>query len=149
MAAGRPRLPGTGGSDEMSDVHCDQRDLTVLVVDDEADLREVIRRLLQRQGFTVLATGNAAEALAACREHPGPIDVLLTDLGMPVTPGPELARQAAALRPGLRVVYVSGTSRDNAVAQGLIAGDDAMLQKPFSAHTLTAAVRDAMAGTPA
>jgi DNA-binding NtrC family response regulator len=124
-----------------------ETELTVLVVDDEDDLREVVRRILERKGFTALVAGDAAEAVAVCRAYPGDIHVLLTDLSMPGVRGHELARQAADIRPGLRVVYVSGTSRDLAVAQGLIDEDAAMLQKPFTADTLAAAVRAAMAGT--
>lgn len=124
-------------------------DLTVLVVDDEDDLREVMRRILERRGFTALVASGAADAIELCREHPGGIHVLLTDLGMPGMPGQELARQAQDIRPGLRVVYISGTSRELAVSQGLIDEDAAMLQKPFTADTLTAAVRAGMAGTPA
>jgi CheY-like chemotaxis protein len=133
----------------MVDTHAEGTDLTVLVVDDEDDLREVIRRILERRGFTALVAGDADEAIAVCRDCPGEIHVLLTDLSMPGVRGNELARQAVQLRPALRVVYVSGTSRDLAVAQGLIEADAAMLQKPFTADTLTAAVRAAMAGTAA
>jgi DNA-binding NtrC family response regulator len=133
----------------MFDAHGEGTDLTVLVVDDEDDLREVIRRILERKGFTALVAGDADEALAVCRDHPGEIHVLLTDLSLPRVPGHELARQAVDVRPGLRVVYVSGTSRDLAVAQGLIEESATMLQKPFTADTLATAVREAMAGTAA
>ncbi|MEN3309562.1 MAG: hypothetical protein V7603_5764 [Micromonosporaceae bacterium] len=133
----------------MFDTHSGGTDLTVLVVDDEDDLREVIRRILERRGFTALVACDAAEAVAVCRTHPGEIHVLLTDLSMPGVQGHELARQAADIRPALRVVFVSGTSRELAVSQGLIDEDAAMLQKPFTADTLTAAVRAAMAGTAA
>jgi DNA-binding NtrC family response regulator len=131
----------------MFDAHADGTDLTVLVVDDEDDLREVIRRFLARRGFTALVAGGAQEALAICRGYPEEIHVLLTDLSMPEVPGPELARRLMEVRPGLRVVYVSGTSRDLAVAQGLIDEDAAMLQKPFTSDALTAAVRAATAGS--
>jgi DNA-binding NtrC family response regulator len=133
----------------MFDMHGEGTDLTVLVVDDEDDLREVIRRILERKGFTALVAGDADEAIEVCHSHPGDIHVLLTDLSLPRVPGHELARQVVELRPGLRVVYVSGTSRDLAVAQGLIEEDATMLQKPFTADTLAAAVREAMAGTAA
>ena len=93
----------------------DEPGMTVLVVDDEDDLREVIRRILQRRGFTALVASDTDQAVAVCRDHPGDIHVLLTDLSMPGLSGQELARSATDLRPGLRVVYVSGTSRDLAV----------------------------------
>lgn len=119
--------------------------LTVLVVDDEDDLREVIRRILQRRGFTALVASDADQAVAVCRDYPDEIHVLLTDLSMPGMPGQELARRAGEVRPGMRVVYVSGTSRDIAVGQGVIEADAAMLQKPFTADSLVAAVHAAMA----
>jgi CheY-like chemotaxis protein len=124
-------------------------ELTVLVVDDEVDLREVIRRILERRGFAALVATDTDEAIALCRDHPGEIHVLLTDLTMPGMSGQELARQAADIRPRLRVVYISGTSRELALAQGLIDEDAQMLQKPFTADTLTAALRAAMAGSAA
>jgi DNA-binding NtrC family response regulator len=133
----------------MHETYAGGTDLTVLVVDDEDDLREVIRRILERKGFSVLVAGDADEAVAVCRDYPGEIHVLLTDLSLPGIRGNELARQAVEVRPGLRVVYVSGTSRDLAVGQGLIEEDAAMLQKPFTSDTLAAAVRQAMAGSAA
>src|SRR5690242_2659937 len=93
---------------------------TVLIVDDEGDLREIMRRMLERRGFATLSAGSPGEALTLCREHDGPIELLLTDLGIAGESGGDLARAAVAVRPRLRVLYVSGLSYDAAVRQRLI-----------------------------
>ena len=114
---------------------------TVLVVDDEEDLRDIMRRMLERRGFDVLLAGDAESAIATCRDHPGAIDVLLTDLGLPGPSGGELSQAAAELRPGLRVVYVSGLPKDIAVTKGLIGEDALLVKKPFTAELLIGALR--------
>ena len=114
---------------------------TVLVVDDEEDLRDIMRRMLERRGFDVLLAGDAESAIAICRDHPGAIDVLLTDLGLPGPSGGELSQAAAELRPGLRVVYVSGLPKDIAVTKGLIGEDALLVKKPFTAELLIGALR--------
>jgi DNA-binding response OmpR family regulator len=113
---------------------------TVLVVDDEEDLRDIMRRMLQRRGFDTMVAGDSESAIATCRDHAGPIDVLVTDLGLPGVSGGELSRQATALRPDMGVVYISGLPKDIAVTKGLI-GDDALLvKKPFTADLLIEAL---------
>src|SRR3954454_24868290 len=109
---------------------------TVLVVDDEEDLRDIMRRMLKRRGFAALVAGDSDEAVAICREHPGVIDVLLTDLSLPGTSGGDLARHATGLRPELGVVYISGLPKDIAVAKGLIGPDALLVPKPFTADLL-------------
>lgn len=114
---------------------------TVLVVDDEEDLRDIMRRMLERRGFDTLVAGDSESAIETCREHPGDIDVLVTDLGLPGASGGELSRQAIALRPKMRVIYISGLPKDIAVTKGLI-GDDALLvKKPFTSDLLIEALR--------
>jgi DNA-binding response OmpR family regulator len=122
---------------------------TVLVFDDEEDLREVMCRMLQRRGFDTLGAARPEEAVDICRTHPGEIDVLLADLGMPDAVGVELAREATAIRPHLRVLFVSGLPKDAAVAQGLLPGDAVVVQKPFTTDSLVGAVRDALAAATA
>src|SRR4029453_18060831 len=118
---------------------------TALVVDDEEDLRDIMRRMLERRGFETLVAGDSQQAVAACRDHPGEIDILVTDLGLPGVSGGELSRTATELRPGMRVVYISGLPKEMAVAEGLI-GDDALLvKKPFSTELLIDALRSVLA----
>ena len=114
---------------------------TVLVVDDEEDLRDIMQRMLERRGYNTLIAGDSESAIATCREHEGEIDVLVTDLGLPGVSGGDLSRAAVALRPSMRVVYISGLPKDIAVTKGLI-GDDALLvKKPFTSELLIEALR--------
>jgi DNA-binding response OmpR family regulator len=123
----------------MSQVSSDRP--TVLVVDDEPDLRDIMRRMLERRGFDTLVAGDSEQAIATCRDHQGDIDVLITDLGLPGASGGDLSRTAIALRPDMGVVYVSGLPKDIAVTKGLI-GDDALLvKKPFTSELLIEALR--------
>lgn len=118
---------------------------TVLVVDDEEDLRDIIRRMLQRRGFDTLIAGDSQEAIAVLREHPGEIDILVTDLGLPGVSGGELSRAATEVRPDMRVIYISGRPKDMAVADGLIGEDALLVKKPFSSESLLEALRSVVA----
>ena len=120
---------------------------TVLVVDDEEDLRDIMRRMLDRRGFATLTAGDAQQAIAVCREHPGEIDVLVTDLGLPGASGGELSRTATELRPGMRVVYISGLPKEMAVIEGLIDENAVLVKKPFSTELLVSALREVLAAT--
>lgn len=114
---------------------------TILAVDDEADLLEAVRRVLSRRGHLVLAATGPAEALDLCRDHDGGIDLLLTDVRMPGGSGTELAAQAARLRPGLPVLFMSGLydARDEEL------GEQArVVAKPFTPASLAEAVDDAL-----
>jgi len=114
---------------------------TVLVVDDEEDLRDIMRRMLERRGFATLTAGDSDQAITVCREHPGVIDVLVTDLGLPGVSGGDLARSASGLRPEMGVVYISGLPKDIAVTKGLIDPDALLVKKPFTADLLLEALR--------
>ena len=116
---------------------------TVLVVEDAEGLRELARRLLQRQGYTVLVAANAEEALRVFDAHQ-PIDVLLTDVVMPGASGPELTRQLIEQRPALRVVYMSGYTEDAIVQHGVLKPGITFLNKPFNSETLGAKIREAL-----
>jgi DNA-binding response OmpR family regulator len=123
----------------MTDV--EQERPTVLVVDDEEDLRDIMRRMLERRGFATLVAGDSAQAIAVCEDHPGVIDALVTDLGLPGVSGGDLARTASGLRPDMGVVYVSGLPKDIAVTKGLIDSDALLVKKPFTSDLLLAALR--------
>ena len=116
----------------------------VLVVDDEEGVRALAQRILELRGMTVLAAGDADTAARAADAHPGRIDILLTDLLLPSCGGRELAERLRARRPGLRVVYMSGLSAENAAEQGLVDATAAFVQKPFKPASLHAAVMRAM-----
>ena len=120
---------------------------TVLLVEDEEVVRDVVRQMLERQGYEVLVAGDGEEALALAEEHRGHIDVLATDVVMPRMSGRELADRLLPLRPGLPVLFMSGYTEDPAVWDGL-EERRAFLQKPFSVSDLSAALRSLLAGRP-
>ena len=116
---------------------------TILVVEDADGLRELTRRLLQRQGYTVLVAANAEEAVRLC-EQQASIDVLLTDVVMPGASGPELTRQLVERRPSLKVIYMSGYTEETIVRHGVLNPGIAFLHKPFSSETLGRKIRDVL-----
>jgi len=116
---------------------------TVLLVEDSEGLRELARRLLERQGYTVLAAGNAEEALQLFNEN-ATIDVLLTDVVMPGASGPELTRQLVERRPELRVIYMSGYTEEAIVHHGVPNSGVAFLHKPFTSDTLGRKIREVL-----
>ena len=119
------------------------RTQTVLVVEDAEGLRELARRLLQRQGYTVLVAANADEALRLF-ERNASIDVLLTDVVMPGASGPELTRQLVERRPALKVIYMSGYTEEAIVQHGVLKPGIAFLQKPFTSETLGRKIREVL-----
>ncbi|MEQ1728107.1 MAG: response regulator [Vicinamibacterales bacterium] len=116
---------------------------TVLVVEDEAELRELARRLLQRLGYTVLTAADAADARRVFDAHPA-IDLLLTDVVMPGASGPELALHLIGQRPALKVIYMSGYTEEAIVQHGVVNPGIAFLHKPFTSETLGTKIRDVL-----
>ena len=115
----------------------------MLVVEDADGLRELARRLLQRQGYTVLVAENADEARRLFDRNPS-IDVLLTDVVMPGTSGPELARQLLERRPTLKAIYMSGYTKEAIVQHGVLDHGIAFLHKPFTSETLGRKIREVL-----
>jgi PAS domain S-box-containing protein len=118
----------------------------VLVVEDEAPLREATVRMLARNGYVVLSAADGGQAIALTRTHGGPIDLLLTDIIMPRMLGKDVAAVIAALRPGVRVVFMSGYARSSLTSESLQPGV-MLLEKPFSETELIRLVRRALEGT--
>ena len=117
---------------------------TVLLVEDEPAVRELFRKGLERRGYEVLAAVTPEEALEASRGYPGPIHLLLTDVVMPGMGGLELASRVVALRPEIRVLYMSGYTDEAVVRDGLVADDVDFLQKPFTLEELAAKIRSVL-----
>jgi len=117
---------------------------TLLLVEDETSVRELVHELLVREGYTVLQAANGEQALAVAIEHPGLIDLLVTDVVMPGISGGELATRVLRMRPGVRVLYISGYSDDEIVRAGVSRSDVAFLQKPFSYQVFVAKVREVL-----
>ena len=123
---------------------------TILVVEDEDEVRDVVLQALGINGYSVLQACDGREALAIADRQPGPIHLLVTDVVMPHMNGRELAEQLAPRRPEMKVLYMSGYTNDFVCSQP--AGDQqpAFLQKPFSCETLGQKVRGVLdAGAPA
>lgn len=117
---------------------------TVLIVEDDESLRGLTVRILREAGYMVLAAGGAAEAKRVCREHVGAIDLLLSDVVMPVMPGPELAAALLGMRPRMRVMFVSGYTDNAVLHEQVLRQDVPFLQKPFRPSTLLAKVRETL-----
>jgi CheY-like chemotaxis protein len=119
---------------------------TVLVVEDEAFVGDLIRKVLEPAGYTVLSAKSAAEALLIAQHEPGAISLLLTDVIMPDLHGPELAQHVRRLRPGIQVLYLSGFVDHAAVDLWELRRDAAFLAKPFTSDALLSKVRDRLDG---
>jgi CheY-like chemotaxis protein len=122
---------------------------TVLLVEDEPSLLQLVRLMLAELGYRVLAAASAPEALQLAREQQGAIDLLVTDLVLPGTGGRELADTLQAELPGLRVLCMSGHALHAAGARGGGERPLFFLQKPFRLEELARAVQEALAGSAA
>jgi PAS domain S-box-containing protein len=115
---------------------------TLLLAEDEDGVRALASRVLRASGYTVLEASNGAEAMRVCQEHPGKIDLLVTDVVMPGFGGRELADRLTGERPDTPVLFLSGYMEDAVVRHGVQAAEVAFLQKPFKAGALVRKVRD-------
>jgi two-component system, cell cycle sensor histidine kinase and response regulator CckA len=116
---------------------------TVLVVEDEPDVRELVRRMLELEGYAVVTAASGAEALRLF-EQGGPIDVLVTDIVMPGLSGRDLAMELRSRAPGLRIVLMSGFAEDAGALDELLAGGAVFVEKPFTSRTLVTEVRSVL-----
>ncbi len=118
----------------------------VLAVEDDEMVRALIRRMLETRGYTVLLASHGDEALRLLERHPGRVDLLMTDVVMPGMSGRDLADRVAELRPGIKVLYLSGYTDDAIVRHGVLEPGIAFLQKPFTADALARKVREVLRG---
>ena len=114
---------------------------TVLLVEDEEEVRAAVYESLRMRGYIVLKARHGKEAIMICRRHTGPIHLLLTDVVMPQMTGPELVQRVAPLHPEMKVLYVSGYTSDALHQRNLREPGTAFLQKPFTPDALARRVR--------
>jgi PAS domain S-box-containing protein len=117
---------------------------TILVVEDEAMVRDLTLEVLKESGYTVIAAERPDDALRICAQNPAPIDLLLTDVVMPGMSGLELAERLKPERPTMKVLYVSGYTADAVARRGMSDPKTAFLQKPFAPGALVRKVREVL-----
>ena len=117
---------------------------TILLVEDEANLRQLGRVYLENQGYTVFEAADGAEAIQVSSAHPGPIHLLLTDVIMPGMNGQELAHRIVSLRPRTKVLFMSGYTENAIGHNGTLDAGIVLLQKPFTFPALKAKVREVL-----
>jgi two-component system cell cycle sensor histidine kinase/response regulator CckA len=117
---------------------------TVLVVEDEEIVRELVCDVLEEQGYHVLCAANGREALEMAKNFHGEIDLLITDVVMPQMNGQELAETLSYLRPEMKVLFVSGYSDTDLGDHGMLDPRIELLQKPFAPHELSRKIREIM-----
>jgi CheY-like chemotaxis protein len=115
---------------------------TVLVVEDEKGVRQLIVTVLKQHGYQVLEAGDSLEAVQVSEKHPGEIALLITDVIMPHSSGRDLADRLLATRPGIRVLYISGYTENTILHHGVLESNIDFLAKPFAFETLLDKVRE-------
>jgi two-component system cell cycle sensor histidine kinase/response regulator CckA len=119
-------------------------DETVLLVEDDPEVRQVARAILHRHGYDVIEAHDGGEAITLCQQHPASIALLLTDVVMPRMSGRQLAAQLRTIRPHLRVLFMSGYTDDAIVRHGVLEAGMDFLQKPLTPQALAAKVRQVL-----
>ncbi|MGA8150250.1 MAG: PAS domain S-box protein [Terriglobales bacterium] len=117
---------------------------TVLLVEDEESVRELVRETLEAKGYNVLQAENGAAALRLTQQYSDPIDMLITDVVMPGMSGRELSARLSASHPYTKVLYLSGYTEDAIVHEGVLEPGTAFLQKPFTLHALARKIREVL-----
>jgi CheY-like chemotaxis protein len=130
--------PAAAGDDQRGDGE------TILLVEDEASLRELTRRILARNGYQVCAVATGSEAVQRASDPAQPIDLLLTDVVMPEMLGNEVAARVGAVRPGLPALFISGYAQPILDSHGVPSPRYDILEKPFTEAALLTRVRQAM-----
>jgi two-component system cell cycle sensor histidine kinase/response regulator CckA len=132
-AASRPSEPGSE---------------TILLVEDQEEVRSLARSILEDCGYKVLAASGGAAALALVESHPGPIHLLLTDVVLPGMSSRELAAHLSLVRPGIRILFTSGYTHEAGALRSVLDRGAAFLPKPYLPETLAAKVRELLDGPP-
>ena len=120
---------------------------TILLVEDEDAVRSLVETILTADGYKILVANSPAQAVEICGAFSGAIDVLLSDVVMPEMSGPELAEELLALRPDLKVIYMSGYAGEHLDEEGVSAEGASLLQKPFTAAALEEKIRQTLSSS--
>ena len=120
---------------------------TILVVDDEEIILNLVRIVLDGAGYNILGAGSGREAIALCQTHTGPVHLALLDVMMPGMTDPELRERLRDQLPSVRVLFMSGFSYDQVAKQGIQADTDNFLAKPFTIIALLRSVKEALEKT--
>ena len=118
---------------------------TILVAEDQPDLRWMICQFLQSLGYSVLEATDGRDAVALAEQYKGAIDAVLTDVVMPHLRGPEVARRLAASRPDIKIIYMSGYTEGEVDVVNEAEPEIPLLQKPFELDFLAAKIREVLA----
>lgn len=138
------RDAGSAAVDQEIGGHMPRGSETVLLVEDEAAVRGLVRRILRSCGYQVLEAIDGLDALERIKNYPEHIDLLLADVVMPRMSGPELAENVLKVLPRIKVLYVSGYTDDEVLRRGILGGREVFLQKPFSPAALAEKVREVL-----
>jgi PAS domain S-box-containing protein len=142
-----PAVPDTAGAPEKPPL-AEQKSAegeTLLVVEDEEAVRKLVRETLERAGYAVLVAADGVEGVEIATRYPGDIRLVLTDIVMPRMGGCEMADRIEDIRPGIKVVLMSGYTAESVVHQGTMGSGRAYLQKPFRPDALVRKIREALA----
>jgi PAS domain S-box-containing protein len=137
------KSPATAGT-EPHELRCAKEGETILLVEDQTDVRRSTAAILRLAGFRVLEAGGGEEALSICQSAPAPIHLLLTDIVMPGMDGAELAGRLSRLRPGVKLLYMSGYTDDMLVHHGAVNDSTAFISKPFTPRRLCSKIRETL-----
>ena len=119
---------------------------TILVVDDEPEVRKLVGAMLSRDSYKILISDSGETAIKTFEKHGSPIDLLLTDVVSPGVSGPMLADKLTQLQPGLRVLFMSGFDHTQVVQKYVLERGYSLLVKPFTMEQLRDKVREAISG---
>ena len=119
---------------------------TVLVVEDDTEVRRLIREILSARGYRVLESTKGEDAVRMVRSFADPVHLVVADVILPETSGPEVVRRVKEWKPGIRALYISGYTHDAVLRHGLMESGVTFLSKPFLPEALARKVREVLDG---